>query len=159
MESISGRSDELGVDPSRVYDDLVRFETQLWDALDRELRAASTLSLAWFEVMQVIARVPGCRVVDVVEALSITVGGTSKLIDRIERAGLCQRAPNPNDGRSSIVSLTTEGVRVLDAARPTFDAGLQRLVAACLKPWELAMFGELLERLRLHTASVTVGVL
>ena len=141
-----------------VYDDLIRFETQLWDVLDGELRAASTLSLAWFEVMQVIARVPGCRVVDIVEALSITVGGTSKLIDRIERAGLCQRAPNPADGRSSIVTLTVEGVRVLDAARPTFDDGLQRLVAACLKPWELAMFGELLARLRAHTASAAVGV-
>jgi DNA-binding MarR family transcriptional regulator len=158
MESTLRRDEALGVDLRSVYDDLVRFETQLWDALDGELRAASTLSLAWFEVMQVIARVPGCRVVDVVEALSITVGGTSKLIDRIERAGLCQRAPNPNDGRSSIVTLTDEGVRVLDAARPMFDDGLQRLVAACLKPWELAMFGELLARLRLHTASVTVDV-
>ena len=108
--------------------------------------------------MQVIARVPGCRVVDIVKALSSAVGGTSKLIDRIERAGLCRRLPNPSGGRSSIVTLTPEGVRVLDAARPTFDDGLQRLVGTCRKPWELAQFSELPARLRLHTASPTIGV-
>ena len=158
MESISQRAGDLAVDVRAVYDDLVRFETQLWDRLDAELKAAASLSLAWFEVMQVIERVRGCRVVDVVDALSITVGGTSKLIDRIERAGLCRRSPNPDDGRSSIVNLTPDGVRVLDDARATFDDGLERLVVAPLKPWELAVFAELLGRLRLYTPAVAGGV-
>jgi DNA-binding MarR family transcriptional regulator len=139
------------VDVRRVYDDLIRFETQLWDMIDVELRDAHELSLAWFEVLQVVERVTGCRVVDIVQALSITVGGASKLVDRIERAGLCTRSANPDDRRSSILTLTSHGTRVLLAARATFSDRLQHLVVAPLTADELTMFADVLARLRQHT--------
>jgi hypothetical protein len=45
-------------------------------------------------------------VFDIAEELSLTVGGTSKLVDRIEAAGHCVRRANPDDRRSSIIELT-----------------------------------------------------
>jgi len=50
--------------------------------------------------MQVMSKYPACRVFDIKEELSITVGGTSKLVDRIEAAGLCRRRANPDDRRA-----------------------------------------------------------
>ena len=105
------------VELATLFSELVRLETELWDRVDRRLRNDHDLPLSWFEPMQVIDRVPHCRVADIAQALSITVGGTSKLVDRIERSGLCSRAPNPDDARSSVLALTRAGRRRLDAAR------------------------------------------
>ena len=74
--------------------------------------------------MQVIARRGACRVNDIAEELAITVGGTSKLVDRIEACGYCRRRPDPDDGRSSIIELTPAGRRLLNAATATLEREL-----------------------------------
>jgi DNA-binding MarR family transcriptional regulator len=109
-----------------LFDDLIRFETELWDAADQPLRAEAELALSWFEPMSIMNRLEACRVNDIAEALSLTVGGTSKLVDRIEVAGLCARRPNPDDRRSSLISLTSAGEQRLAAAEVVFDDQLAR---------------------------------
>src|ERR1700679_1786630 len=88
-----------------LFNELIRFEAELWDAVDAELRAKHNLPLSKFEPMRVIANTSECRVYDVAVALSLTTGGTSKLIDTLESARLCERAPNPRDRRSSLLKL------------------------------------------------------
>lgn len=131
-----------------VFDDLIRFETELWNAVDERLRTAHGLPLSWFEPMGVIARVPGCRVNDIAERLSITVGGTSKLVDRLEAAGHCRRRPNPGDRRSSVIELTAGGRRLLGSATGTFELELSVRLGAVLSPSALGQFGRALDRLR-----------
>ena len=140
-------------DPRELFSDLVRFETELWDAVDERLRTGVGLPLNWFEPMLVIDQLARCRVLDIAEALSITVGGTSKLVDRMESAGLCQRQPNPEDRRSSLITLTAAGQRRLAAATAHFDAELARQFAA-VSASTLDRFHSVLQRLR--TASRTV---
>ena len=41
-------------------------------------------------------------------------GGMTKILKRLEQRGLVQRAPDPQDGRGSVVSLTKEGLTVQD---------------------------------------------
>lgn len=64
-----------------LFDDLIRFETRLWDTVDARLCRDVDLQLTWFEPMQVIARLGTCRVFDIANELAITVGGVSKLVD------------------------------------------------------------------------------
>src|SRR5258705_1322390 len=89
--------------------DLIRLEIALWDRVDARLREAHRLPLAFFESLRFIsrAREGGMRVGDLARALRVTVGGTSKLVDRIESAGLIARAPDPDDRRASRAVLTT----------------------------------------------------
>lgn len=135
-----------------LFSDLVRLETDLWNAVDRRLQNEHDLALSWFEPMQVMDRVPDCRVADIAQALSITVGGTSKLVDRIEDAGWCTRAPNPTDARSSVVALTRAGRRLLGAAEGSFDDELRVCLAAAVPPEELAGFAATVRDLRRHLA-------
>ena len=116
-----------GQDLGSLFSDLIRLETELWDLVEARLHRDHDLALSWFEPMQVIDSTPGCRVIDIAEALSITIGGTSKLVDRIENAGWCERSPNPDDGRSSTIRLTRAGRRVLTAARDTFTDDRQEV--------------------------------
>ncbi|MDH4353887.1 MAG: hypothetical protein OEW41_07885, partial [Actinomycetota bacterium] len=89
MESKSQSSESHQVDLAGLFNELVRVETELWDLVDHRLREDHDLPLSWFEPMQVVDRVVDCRVVDIAHALSITVGGASKLVDRLEHAGWC----------------------------------------------------------------------
>ena len=66
-----------------VFSVLIRFETELWNTADARLRADCDLPLSRLAPMQVIARRGSCRVHDIADELSMTVGGTSKLADRI----------------------------------------------------------------------------
>ena len=79
-----------------LFNQLIRLETELWNAVDARLRADFDLPLSRLEPMQVIARRLSCRVYDIADQLSITIGGTSKLVDRIEAAGYCVRRPKWN---------------------------------------------------------------
>src|SRR6516165_12550521 len=115
-----------------LFHQLVRFETELWNAIDARLRAEFDLPLSRLEPMQVIARRPSCRVYDIAEELSITIGGTSKLVDRIEAAGFCIRRANPDDGRSSVIELTAAGRRVLAKATKVFESELETRIGSAV---------------------------
>jgi DNA-binding MarR family transcriptional regulator len=153
MESILTASAAPPVDLAALFSDLVRLETELWDRVDRRLRNDHDLPLSWFEPMQVIDRMPGCRVADIAEALSITVGGTSKLVDRLEHAGWCSRAPNPDDARSSVLTLTRAGRRVLREARGSFDQELAARLGAAVPPKRLAQLASTVRDVRRHVAT------
>ncbi len=55
--------------------------------------------------------------------LSLSSGGVTKAIDRLESAGFVKRMPDPSDGRGVLVGLTARGRKM--AAR-IFDAGLRK---------------------------------
>jgi DNA-binding MarR family transcriptional regulator len=113
-----------------LFRDLVRLETELWNRVEVTTQQAHGVPLAWLEIMQVVAATEGCRVLDIARALSITVGGASKIVDKVEAAGLCRRNPNPTDGRSNLIQLTEPGVGLLAAADVTFLAALATFVGA-----------------------------
>jgi DNA-binding MarR family transcriptional regulator len=98
--------------------------------------------------MSVMDQLPACRVYDIASELGITTGGTSKLVDRIEAAGLCRRLPNPEDRRSSLLELTPEGRRLLTAAGEAFDDELQRRLGAAVPERTLRQFAATLARIR-----------
>jgi DNA-binding MarR family transcriptional regulator len=133
-----------------LFRDLVRLETELWNRVEVTVQHAHGVPLAWLEIMQVVAATEGCRVLDIARALSITVGGASKVVDKVEAAGLCRRNPNPTDGRSSLIQLTEPGVGLLAAADVTFSAALATFVGAAAPADELIQMSSTLRRLRQH---------
>jgi hypothetical protein len=96
--------------------------------------------------------------VDVAE-LSITVGGASKLVDRIEAAGHCRRRPHPADKRSSLIELTTTGGQLLTTATAAFQDGLHHRLGAAIPAASLQQFTATLAALRSasHRVDATEG--
>ncbi len=135
-------------DLRQVFNDLIRFEIELWNAVDARLKKEFDLPLTHFEPMSVMARLPNCRVYDIASELGITTGGTSKLVDRIEASGYCRRLPNPEDRRSSLLELTPEGRRLFAEAGEAFDDELQRRLGAAVPERTLRQFAGTLARLR-----------
>jgi MarR family transcriptional regulator, organic hydroperoxide resistance regulator len=131
-----------------LFSELVRLETELWDAVEGRVRSEHGVTLPFFEFMQIIARRPNCRVQDIAAELSITVGGTSKIVDRLEAAGYCSRHPNPSDRRSSILALTPAGKRLLPKITATVDEVLAARLGSELSGKSVAELIATLIRLR-----------
>lgn len=132
-----------------VYHEVLRYETELWADVDSRVRRAHGIELERFEVLRTIGDAAGsARVNDIAEHLAITVGATSKLVDRLERSGLCVRRANPADRRSSLISLTRSGEEMLDAAGETFRRALADSISTSLSEPDQHILVELLKRLR-----------
>lgn len=56
-------------------------------------------------------------------------GGMTKILKRLEDAGLVKRAPDPSDGRGSRVSLTRAGLELQDRVFHAFLSASQDLLA------------------------------
>jgi len=138
------------VDVVGLFHELVRLETELWNRVDARVHREHGLPLAWLEVMQVVSTTPNCRVLDVSEALFITVGGASKVVDKVQAGGWCRRLPNPSDGRSSLIELTESGESLLEAAKVTFEDALAAYLRAAASTGELTQLSNTLGRLRRH---------
>ncbi|MGO4594972.1 MarR family winged helix-turn-helix transcriptional regulator [Leifsonia sp. 2TAF2] len=113
-------------DLTAFFDDLVRCETRLYNAVGERLRAEHGLATSQFEFLRYLREHPGARVVDIAENFAAGVGAISKGVDRLVDRGWARRHPNPEDGRSSLVSLTADGARLVDDAEDVF---VQRLAA------------------------------
>lgn len=136
--------------PDRVrwISDLVRLEIVLWDRVDARLRERHDLSLAFFGALDALANAGGSlRVGDLAGALRVSVGGTSKLVDRIVAAGLIEREPDPDDRRAARVKLTTAGKRKRTAATKTYEREVAAIVDPVLSPEEQQQMHRLVTRL------------
>ena len=129
--------------------DLIRLEIALWDRIDTRLKKEHDLSLAFFESLYFIghSRDGSLRVGDLARALRITVGATSKLVDRIEAAGLIRRKLDAADRRACRVALTDAGRHTLADASTTYEAELARVLDATLSTDEQQRLHDLVTRL------------
>ena len=82
------------------------------------LEADHGLSAQWFEVLLRLARTPGhrLRMSDLAAQTTLSASGLTRVVDRLEAAGLVTRAACPSDRRGSFAVLTGAGeARILDA--------------------------------------------
>jgi DNA-binding MarR family transcriptional regulator len=114
------------------FDQLVRFQIELWNAVDARLSADCGLSLGRFQTLRVIDGRSGCRVQDIAQDLAITVGGVSKVVDRLVASGHCVRSANPDDKRSSLITLTPVGEQGLAVGTASFEDELRERVGSVL---------------------------
>jgi DNA-binding MarR family transcriptional regulator len=80
--------------------------------------------------------------------LMISSGGMTNRLNRLEQAGLITRQPDPTDRRGSLVGLTDEGQRLVDAAVTAHVANEHRLLHA-LSPADRETLASLLRNLLL----------
>src|SRR5438552_2997819 len=108
--------------------------------LNRELEAACGLPLRWFDVLTQLRMTPHKRLsmTELANAVLLSKSGLTRLVDRIEEAGLVQRVSAPGDRRSLLIVLTRSGERMLKRAAPIHEDGIRRHFAAYIRDNEAA---------------------
>lgn len=129
--------------------DLIRLEIALWERLDDRLKKEHDLSLAYFETLYFIMQQSekSLRVGDLARMLKVTVGGTSKLVDRVEADGLIRREADPTNRRASLIFPTEAGETAFTAARVTFEAEMAAVFEGVLSEAEQQQMQDFITRL------------
>ncbi|MFJ8628977.1 MarR family winged helix-turn-helix transcriptional regulator [Kitasatospora sp. NPDC093550] len=148
MEYTSSGERAAAADLRGFFDDLVRCETRLYNALNDRLRERHGIVTSQYEFLSYLRTHPGCRVADLAAEFAIGVGATSKGIDRLEKLGWAVRRPNPADRRSSLLALTDSGAQLVEEARRTFTDGLAELLGGTLDASALSAAARALAALR-----------
>jgi MarR family transcriptional regulator, 2-MHQ and catechol-resistance regulon repressor len=128
---------------------LVEVQGRLERRLGADLEARCGLPHAWFEVLVRLARSEDGRLTmgALAEQVTLTTGGVTRLIDRMDAAGYVERLPCPTDRRVAYAAITKVGRRKLSEASEVHGANL-REVFASFSDRELADLDRLLDRLR-----------
>ena len=118
--------------------------------LQEVLTAAELPPLAWFEVLATLDRAPEQRLKmgELAEALVITRGGLTKLVDRQIKAGLLERTFCETDRRVSYATLLPAGVELLAEMRPLVRAELASAFSANLSVEQAEELRTMLEQVR-----------
>jgi DNA-binding MarR family transcriptional regulator len=136
------------VDLDRVFTDLVRAETRLYNAVAERVKAEAGVAAGHFEFLRYVRDHPGTRVADLASTFAIGVGTTSKIADRLEKEGWMERRPNPANRRSSLLALTPAGESVVSQAEPAWRAAIQEILGGAVTPEELTALSLALGTLR-----------
>jgi DNA-binding MarR family transcriptional regulator len=113
------------------------------------------LEAGWHDVLATLRRTgPPFRLhpSDLTGALMLTSSGTTKRLDRLERAGLIARTPDPDDRRGTLITLTAAGRERIDAVTAAHLENERRLLRA-LTAEEQRALADLLRKLRLGLPS------
>ncbi len=130
--------------------------TAVTGRLQEALIAAELPPLPWFEVLATLDRAPEQRLKmgDLAEALVITRGGLTKLVDRLIKAGLLERTFCETDRRVSYATLLPAGVELLAEMRPLVRAELAIAFSANLSVEQAEELRAMLEQVRASACGV-----
>jgi DNA-binding MarR family transcriptional regulator len=97
-------------------------------ALETELVEAEQLTLAAYDVLVQLVEAPGhrLRMTELADAVLLSRSGVTRLVDRLEKAGLVARCPVAGDGRGVAAELTEAGLNRLRVASRTHLTGVLR---------------------------------
>jgi DNA-binding MarR family transcriptional regulator len=123
--------------------------------LQEALTAAELPPLPWFEVLATLDRAPEQRLKmgELAEALVITRGGLTKLVDRLIKAGLLERTFCETDRRVSYATLLPAGMTLLAEMRPVIVAELEIAFSANLSLEQANELRETLDNVRTTACS------
>lgn len=116
-------ADELG-----AWRGFLRVHSRLTRELDAELAAAHGIPLSSYEVLLFLNDAPDgrLRMAQLADSVLLSPSGLTRLVDRLEKAGLVKRESCPSDGRGFEAVITDHGRAAFAEARPTHLSGVRR---------------------------------
>lgn len=128
---------------------LLESHARLTELLESELRTEHDLPLTWYDVLLQLNEAPDrrLRMQELADRVLLSKSGLTRLIDRMEQAGLVARLACPSDRRGTFAELSAAGRARLRETAPTHLQGVKEHVADLLDDDEAATLERLLRRL------------
>src|SRR5437879_8338444 len=131
-----------------AWSTFLRAHARVTRELERELEAEQDLSLADYDLLYELAVADGrrLRMSELADRLALSRSGATRLVDRLEAAGLVDRQTCATDRRGYWASVTEAGIGRLTAATPTHLRGVCEYFIDRIPPAELEQLQRTLER-------------
>jgi DNA-binding MarR family transcriptional regulator len=121
---------------------------KLIDTIDGELAQAGCVPLHWYDVLIELYEAPErrLRMSDLARKVVLSKSGLTRLVDKLENAGLLRRAAAESDGRGAFAVITEAGIAALRQAWPVYAAGIQSHFAAYMNEDEASQLAAVFSR-------------
>jgi DNA-binding MarR family transcriptional regulator len=156
IEEWGGRRPDLDTSAFAVVSRVLRAAHHLQATLDRIAAAYGLSHQGDLDALMELYRAHperGLTPTELANASLLTAGGMTVRLQRIQKAGLIDRHPNPNDGRGVLVRLTQTGTDLVEHALPTL-LNAQATSVDGLSPAERTQLAALLRTLLAHLGDV-----
>lgn len=154
MEQWARARPDLTSRPMEVFGRIHRLSRALGDRADAAY-ARYGISRGEFDVLATLRRSGDTHTLSprqLSATLLLTTGGMTGRLDKLERAGLLRRSPDPHDRRALQVTLTEEGLRLVDEA-VVVGVAVQEEALSALTDDQAAQLADLLRLLVLKTGA------
>lgn len=140
---------------AEAWESLFRAQVALMRRFQRD-DVWGELSIREYDVLFTLSGCPDgtARLKDLGEGSLLTQPSLSRMVERLEAAGLVQRGPVVGDARGVAVSLTAEGSRVQREIGRRHVRSIRRFVGGALDSDELATLQRLTDKLRAAQAEI-----
>lgn len=158
LESETGAGAPIPVGPDvDVWHAFLQAHAYVTRRLAAELEVEDGLSLAEFDALIQLAVAPARRrrMSDLADAVLLSRSGVSRMVDRLEAAGLVERRMCPSDARGAEAMLTPAGEARLQRAAEVHFRGVAEHFTAVLPAADQTSFTRSLEALSAHNRSAT----
>jgi DNA-binding MarR family transcriptional regulator len=130
----------------------------LTDVLDSELERDAGLALPWYDVLVHLEEKPeGLRMKELAGRILYSKSGFTRVIDKMEEAGLVRRIHPENDRRSILVALTDEGRATLERARRHHRHGIEQHFSSHLTDTDVKALTRAFEKVSTHARPLRPG--
>lgn len=133
---------------------LLNAHAALLERVEDALSAAGLPPLSWYDVLWPLYRAPErtLRAGELAASVvTISRSGLTRLVDRIEAAGLLRRRPSADDRRGTEIVLTKKGAAMLRRMWPVYAAEIEHSFVDVLDTEEAAALRDSL--VRVHDAA------
>jgi DNA-binding MarR family transcriptional regulator len=130
----------------------------LADVLDSELERDAGIPLRWYDALIHLEDAPdGLRMNELAERILYSKSGFTRVVDRMEAAGLVRRVRPENDRRSVRVVFTDAGRATLEHARRHHRHGIEQHFARHLDDADVEALARALEKVSAHARPLRPG--
>jgi DNA-binding MarR family transcriptional regulator len=136
-------------DGLRAWRAFLRAHAAAVGQIERDLSAAEpVLPLTWYDVLVALVGAPDrrLRLRELANEVMLSRSGLTRLVDRLEAAGLLRREPDPADRRGAFAVLTEGGYEALRRTWPSYARGIQEHFARHLSHDEATLLARALDR-------------
>jgi len=132
----------------RAWRGLLHVYAQLSKALDAQLVAEHGLPLTSYEVLMYLSDADGgrMRMNELADKAVLSRSNLTRLVDRLEQAGLVERQRSEDDRRGAFAVLTAEGKAMRKRMWPVYQAAIRALFEDQISEAEAATMGKALRR-------------
>lgn len=127
---------------------MLRVQSAVFRELDRQLLTEHGFGVDSYGVLVTLVSPPAhtMPIGELGQQRNLSPSGISRSVDRLAKLGLLERSVNPDDGRSLLVGLTSNGIRRLREAQVTHHRIVREMLLDQLDQHDLANLGELWEK-------------
>ena len=146
--------------PERLRAWRLYFESALalLDLLDTELEHEAGIPLRWYDVLVQLEESPqGIPMNALADRILYSKSGFTRVIDRMEEAGLVTRLRPQNDRRTILIVLTDEGTQTMEHARRHHRDGIERHFSQHLTQADIKALTRALEKISTHARPLRPG--